>query len=81
VLGPPETIEPIRLADAAHRLAGSVGMFGFERLASAALRLERALSDGGGDWTSLRPGLEAEIADTLAAMRAMLARLDEQVPA
>jgi hypothetical protein len=44
------------LVETAHKLAGSAGMFGFERLASLSLRFERAVETGVAD-VALADGL------------------------
>ena len=49
------------LAAAAHTLAGSAGMFGFERLATVARRFEHAVQAGASDASTLANGLAAAI--------------------
>jgi PAS domain S-box-containing protein len=45
------------LAETAHKLAGSAGMFGFERLAALGRRFERAVDTGAADVSDLALGL------------------------
>ncbi len=58
-----------RLADAAHAIAGSAGMFGFERLTMMGRRFERAVNAGAADAPALADGLSAALEATLAALR------------
>ena len=53
------------LAAAAHTLAGSAGMFGFERLATVARRFEHAVQAGASDAPALASGLAAAIEASL----------------
>jgi response regulator RpfG family c-di-GMP phosphodiesterase len=53
------------LAEAAHALAGSAGMFGFERLADASRRFERGVRSGATEVDSLSQGLGAAIEGSL----------------
>jgi signal transduction histidine kinase/DNA-binding NarL/FixJ family response regulator/HPt (histidine-containing phosphotransfer) domain-containing protein len=57
------------LAEAAHTLAGSAGMFGFERLADAALHYERAVQNDTVDTESLASALGSAIEVTLQQIR------------
>ncbi len=56
------------LADAAHTLAGSAGMFGFERLAVVARRFERAVQTNAAETPDLAEGLCAAIEASLQEM-------------
>ena len=56
------------LADAAHTLAGSAGMFGFERLAMVARRFERAVQTNAAETPDLAEGLCAAIEASLQEM-------------
>jgi PAS domain S-box-containing protein len=58
------------LARAAHTLAGSAGMFGFERLAALGRRFERAVQSGGAEAPALADGLSAALKATLQAINA-----------
>jgi PAS domain S-box-containing protein len=74
------------LSDAAHALAGSAGMFGFERLAALGRRFERAMQTGAAETPALADGLAAALEATLpiALDRSAIAgdnRLEEIVPA
>ena len=59
----------IELADAAHAIAGSAGMFGFERLTTVGRRFERAVHASAADAPALADGLSAALQATLAALR------------
>ena len=52
------------LVETAHKLAGSAGMFGFERVASLSRRFERAVETGTADLAALTGGLCASIEAT-----------------
>ena len=56
-------------AEAAHALAGSAGMFGFERLAVLARRFERAVRAGSPELPALAQALDAAIEASLPTMR------------
>jgi PAS domain S-box-containing protein len=56
------------LADAAHTLAGSAGMFGFERLTVVGRRFERAVHAGAAEAPALADGLSAALTATLEAL-------------
>jgi CheY-like chemotaxis protein len=58
------------LAKAAHVLAGSAGMFGFERLTCMGLRFERAIQSGTAEVPALAEGLNGAIVATLQEIRA-----------
>jgi len=58
-----------RLAEEAHTLAGSAGMFGFERLAAMGRRFERDVESGVRTDPALADGLIAAIEATLQAIR------------
>ena len=58
------------LAAAAHTLAGSAGMFGFERLADVARRFEHAVEAGAPDAQVLADGLAVAIEASLPEMQA-----------
>jgi HPt (histidine-containing phosphotransfer) domain-containing protein len=64
-----------QLAEAAHTIAGSAGMFGFERLTTVGRRFERAVQAGAADAPSLADGLSAALEVTLQAIhdRALVA--------
>jgi CheY-like chemotaxis protein/HPt (histidine-containing phosphotransfer) domain-containing protein len=57
------------LADAAHTIAGSAGMFGFERLTTMGRRFERAVHAGAADLQALTHGLHAALEATLEVLR------------
>lgn len=57
------------LADAAHTIAGSAGMFGFERLTTMGRRFERAVHAGAADLQALTYGLHAALEATLEVLR------------
>jgi HPt (histidine-containing phosphotransfer) domain-containing protein len=56
------------LIDAVHSLAGSAGMFGFERLSTVGRRFERALHSGSAETQALADGLAAALEATLQAI-------------
>ncbi len=56
------------LADAAHTIAGSAGMFGFERLTVVGRRFERAMHAGAAEAPALADGLSAALTATLEAL-------------
>jgi signal transduction histidine kinase/DNA-binding NarL/FixJ family response regulator len=56
------------LAEAAHTIAGSAGMFGFERLTVLGRRFERAVHAGAAEAPALADGLSAALAATLEAL-------------
>jgi two-component system sensor histidine kinase/response regulator len=62
------------LTKAAHTLAGSVSMFGFERLAAVGLRFERAAQSEATDLPALAEALRAAVEATLPEIRARLPR-------
>jgi PAS domain S-box-containing protein len=53
------------LAEAAHTIAGSAGMFGFERLTAVGRRFERAVQAGAAEGPALADGLRAALEVTL----------------
>jgi signal transduction histidine kinase/CheY-like chemotaxis protein len=57
------------LAEAAHKLAGSAGMFGFDRLANLGRRFERAVQSGAADTPMLCESLAAAIEASLQSIR------------
>jgi signal transduction histidine kinase/ActR/RegA family two-component response regulator/HPt (histidine-containing phosphotransfer) domain-containing protein len=57
------------LAEAAHALAGSAGMFGFDRLANLGRRFERAVQSGAADAPALSESLSAAIEASLQSIR------------
>jgi HPt (histidine-containing phosphotransfer) domain-containing protein len=59
----------IHLAAAAHTLAGSAGMFGFERLAAVARRFERAVQTGAPEAQAIAHDLVAVVEASLREMR------------
>jgi PAS domain S-box-containing protein len=56
------------LAEAAHTIAGSAGMFGFERLTVVGRRFERAVHAGAAETPALANGLSAALTATLEAL-------------
>jgi HPt (histidine-containing phosphotransfer) domain-containing protein len=60
------------LARAAHTLAGSVSLFGFERLAAVGIRFERAVQCGAAELPAAADGLIAAIEATLQEIRARM---------
>ena len=62
--------EPGRLAEAAHALAGSAGMFGFERLVFVARNFERAVRSDSAQAALLADDLDAALEASLEGMRA-----------
>jgi PAS domain S-box-containing protein len=56
------------LAEAAHTIAGSAGMFGFERLTVVGRRFERAVHAGAAETPALADGLSAALTATLEAL-------------
>ncbi len=60
------------LAKAAHTLAGSGSMFGFERLAAIGLRFEQAVQTGATELAALADPLSAAIEASLPEMRARM---------
>jgi HPt (histidine-containing phosphotransfer) domain-containing protein len=56
---------PDKLGEAAHALAGSAGMFGFERLASLGRRFEQALQSDPASAPAVADGLRAALEITL----------------
>jgi HPt (histidine-containing phosphotransfer) domain-containing protein len=57
------------LAQNVHKLAGSAGMFGLERVANISRRLERALETGTADVTDMADHLGTAITATLAVIQ------------
>jgi CheY-like chemotaxis protein/HPt (histidine-containing phosphotransfer) domain-containing protein len=62
------TRAPIELAEAAHILAGSAGMFGYERVATIARNFERAVRSGTVGTSTLAEGLSAVLKATILEM-------------
>jgi PAS domain S-box-containing protein len=58
------------LADATHALAGSAGMFGFDRLVHVARHFERAVKSDATQATALVPGLKAALEASVPIMQA-----------
>jgi signal transduction histidine kinase/HPt (histidine-containing phosphotransfer) domain-containing protein len=58
-----------RLADAAHTLAGSAGLLGFQRLAALGRRFEQAIQSGAQDTPAITSALCAAIEATVQAIR------------
>jgi CheY-like chemotaxis protein/HPt (histidine-containing phosphotransfer) domain-containing protein len=56
------------LAEAAHTIAGSAGMFGFERLTVVGRRFERAVHAGAAEAPALADGLSAALSATLESL-------------
>jgi HPt (histidine-containing phosphotransfer) domain-containing protein len=56
------------LATAAHTLAGSAGLFGFERLSAVGRRFERAVQSGAVDVPVLAAALSGALEATLQAI-------------
>ena len=63
------------LAEAAHALAGSAGMFGFERLSSMGRRFEHAVQTDAADVSALARRLSAALEDVLVEVRNRLPAL------
>lgn len=59
------------LADAAHTLAGSAGLFGFERLVELSRGFERAARHGGSDAPVLAGGLGLALGETIRTIQGM----------
>jgi PAS domain S-box-containing protein len=57
-----------QLAEAAHTIAGSAGMFGFERLTTMGRRFEQAIQAGAPNAPALADGLTAALVMTLQAI-------------
>jgi CheY-like chemotaxis protein/HPt (histidine-containing phosphotransfer) domain-containing protein len=57
------------LAEAAHTIAGSAGMFGFERLTYLGRRFERAIESGATDTPALVDGLRAALQATIEVIQ------------
>jgi HPt (histidine-containing phosphotransfer) domain-containing protein len=60
---------PAELADMAHALAGSAGMFGFQRLADTAKRFERAIGAGSSEASLIIAEMSLAADDVLAEIR------------
>jgi HPt (histidine-containing phosphotransfer) domain-containing protein len=67
------------LAEAVHRLAGSAGMFGFERLAAAGLQFERAVQIGSADTSALADALRTAIEASLREVNSISGSQDQRV--
>ncbi len=65
----PDALSSDVLAEAAHKLAGSAGMFGFDRLASVGRRFERAVQSVAADIPALSKSLGAAIEASLESIR------------
>jgi CheY-like chemotaxis protein len=57
------------LADAAHAIAGSAGLLGFERLTVVGRRFERAVHAGAAEAPTLADGLSSALESTLQALQ------------
>ena len=68
------------LADAAHAMAGSAGMFGFDRLAFVARRFERAVKAEPSQAPILAGGLDLTLTASLKAMRNRVGLLRQTQP-
>ncbi len=64
-----------QLAEAAHALAGSAGMFGFERLSTLARRFEPAVQSGSMEAAALGVSLSAALEATLEELHARTAQV------
>ena len=62
------------LADAAHKLAGSAAMFGFERVAAAARKFEHAVQAGAADAPAMADSLGAAVEATCKEIHARTQR-------
>ena len=62
------TLAGENLAAAAHTLAGSAGMFGFERLAAIARRFERAVQIGAPESQAMAQDLSIVVVSSLREM-------------
>jgi hypothetical protein len=60
------------VADAAHTIAGSAGMFGFVCLAAKAREFERAFQAGAADLSAVTLDLRMAIEDSLAEIRRLV---------
>jgi HPt (histidine-containing phosphotransfer) domain-containing protein len=65
------------LAEAAHTIAGSAGMFGFERLTVVGRRFERAVHAGAAETPALADGLSAALTATLDALHERILVVEE----
>jgi HPt (histidine-containing phosphotransfer) domain-containing protein len=68
--------EPGKLVQAAHALAGSAGMFGFERLVLVARHFERTVKADPSQAAALAADLGAVLDLSLAALRARLGEVE-----
>jgi PAS domain S-box-containing protein len=68
------------LAEAAHKLAGSAGMFGFDRLVAVGLKYESALRSGAADAPVLADALRATIEISLRATHDRIGRMGTAPP-
>lgn len=69
------------LTETAHKLAGSAGMFGFDRLASLSRRFEHAVQTGAVEASALAEGLGMAIEATHEVLRTRAGLLSTEVPA
>jgi PAS domain S-box-containing protein len=70
-----------QLVEAAHRIAGSAGMFGFDRLAHVARHFEEAVNNHAPDAESLAEDLDSALEASLAALRSVdLTVLQQPMP-
>jgi PAS domain S-box-containing protein len=69
------------LADAAHAMAGSAGMFGFDRLVFVARGFERAVKADPAQAATLANGLDITLSASLKAMRSRNETIKQKQPA
>jgi PAS domain S-box-containing protein len=69
-----------QVAHAVHTLAGSAGLFGFERLAALGRRFDKAIRSGGDEAPALAEALIGTIEATVQAIRERTARFSAGVP-
>jgi PAS domain S-box-containing protein len=69
------------LADAAHAMAGSAGMFGFDRLVFVARGFERAVKADPSQAATLANGLDTTLSASLKAMRSRTETIKKKQPA
>ena len=69
-----------QVAHAVHTLAGSAGLFGFERLAALGRRFDKAVRSGGDEAPALAEALIGTIEATVQAIRERTARFSARVP-
>jgi HPt (histidine-containing phosphotransfer) domain-containing protein len=63
------TSQRAELVEATHKIVGSAGMFGFERVTAVGRQLERALQSGASDAADLAKAFEAALHATLGEIQ------------